>query len=113
MEAGESSTLAMAERPSSKPKQETKQGHDTVERQGQKKPNKKKGLLKIMEGLKICRGSNEKSGKQLFQYDSTSYALNFDDGINKDDDVAYPSFYARFANPRGNGSGTGVTKETN
>ena len=53
---------------------------------------------------------NEKSNTQL-QYDSASYALNFDDGAQKDD-AGFPCFADRYANPMGHKSATGVNKET-
>lgn len=67
-----------------------------------KKPDKKvKGIFsKIKEGLNTTFVSNKKVGNK-FMYDSTSYALNFDDMIDKDidDGRACQSFAARFASP--------------
>ncbi|OAY53636.1 uncharacterized protein LOC110610321 [Manihot esculenta] len=44
-------------------------------------------------------GFNKKRKRMQYQYDPQSYALNFDDGFDKETDVAYPDFSARFATP--------------
>ena len=64
-----------------------------------KEPNKKEKL------------EEKKKGQMQMHYDSTSYALNFDEGKDKVDDDAFPSFSKRYANLRGNSSKTGVYKE--
>ncbi|KAJ9167692.1 hypothetical protein P3X46_019301 [Hevea brasiliensis] len=45
-------------------------------------------------------GFNKKRRTQ-YQYDPQSYALNFDDGIDKDAEDAFPDFSARFSAPVG------------
>ncbi|KAJ9184062.1 hypothetical protein P3X46_007843 [Hevea brasiliensis] len=45
-------------------------------------------------------GFNKKR-RMKYQYDPHSYALNFDDGIDKEVEVSYPDFSARFATPFG------------
>ncbi|KAK7320669.1 hypothetical protein VNO77_30362 [Canavalia gladiata] len=52
----------------------------------------------------------EESETQLL-YDTTSHAQNFDGWVEKKDDIHFPSFSARYANPRGQGSGTKINKE--
>ena len=60
----------------------------------------KRICAKIKDGFKTSFVSNKKDGNQCM-YDSTSYALNFDDMTNKDIDDGCPSqnFAARFAPP--------------
>ncbi|KAG2700253.1 hypothetical protein I3843_07G222000 [Carya illinoinensis] len=45
-------------------------------------------------------GINKKMGNQ-YRYDLQSYTLNFDDGINKEEDCAYPDVMARYTAPLG------------
>ncbi|XP_050219283.1 uncharacterized protein LOC126669772 [Mercurialis annua] len=44
----------------------------------------------------INGNSNKKRRSQKFQYDPQSYAMNFDDGVDRETDSAYPDFSARF-----------------
>ncbi|KAJ1415684.1 hypothetical protein SESBI_17892 [Sesbania bispinosa] len=70
-----------------------------AQRGQQQKPKKKKGLSKILGGVKLCFGIKNES-RMKFEYDSTSHALNFDDGIDREDDANVRSFSQRFANPQ-------------
>jgi len=67
-----------------------------------KKPMKKMKRIcaKIKDGFNTLFVSNKKAGNQCM-YDSTSYALNFDDMTDKDidDGCASQNFAARFAPP--------------
>lgn len=84
----------------------------SLSNQGHERKKKEKELLENMERLMICDCLKKKSRMQV-QYDSTSYLLNFDDGIEKDDD-ALPSFSTRYANPQSHEGwrvGQGSTKK--
>ena len=75
--------------------------------------NKVKALVEIFGGpqwkthfmrkLKTYSGGakNKKKRRMQFQYDPKSYALNFDDGIEKEEDGVYLDFSARYACPLG------------
>ncbi|KAJ4827243.1 hypothetical protein Tsubulata_015205 [Turnera subulata] len=43
------------------------------------------------------RGCYKKRSRMQCHYDPQSYALNFDDGIEREANVAYPDFLARYA----------------
>jgi len=62
-----------------------------------------KGKSFCLRRLRTCSGAKNKKRKMQFQYDPKSYALNFDDGIEKngDDDCVYLDFSARYACPFG------------
>lgn len=51
--------------------------------------------------LKIYSGWNKKKRRMQFQYDPQSYALNFDDGKEKEGNGVYLDFSARYACPVG------------
>ncbi|XWS26184.1 hypothetical protein CRYUN_Cryun26dG0009200 [Craigia yunnanensis] len=74
--------------------------------------NKAKKLKEISEVLAGPRwknfirrfsvyGINKKRRSMQFQYDPHSYELNFDEGIQREVDVGFPDFSARFAAPDG------------
>lgn len=51
--------------------------------------------------LRVCSGWKKKKRRMQFQYDPKSYALNFDDGKEKEGDGVYLDFSARYACPVG------------
>ncbi|XP_027356905.1 uncharacterized protein LOC113866222 [Abrus precatorius] len=59
-----------------------------------------KGKRFSLRRLRICSGLNEKR-KIQFQYDPKSYALNFDDGAEKEGESVNLDFSARYACPIG------------
>ncbi|KDP33548.1 hypothetical protein JCGZ_07119 [Jatropha curcas] len=51
-----------------------------------------------VHGYGFC---SKKTSKMQYQYDPQSYALNFDDGIDKELEDSFPGFSARYATPLG------------
>ncbi|KAK7351365.1 hypothetical protein VNO77_10760 [Canavalia gladiata] len=65
---------------------------------------KLKKMMKALSDVLVCPSctrTNNKKRKMQFQYDPKSYALNFDDGVEKEDDGLYLHFSDRYACPLG------------